>query len=82
MVLLPKENLLKSILNIGQRMNKLTYKESLQLIKDDAFLQEKRINIEECIESKDIPACLYCEEYEHCILLVDYTRTVASLIRS
>lgn len=63
-------------------MNKLTYKESLQLIKDDAFLQEKRINIEECIESKDIPACLYCEEYEQCILLVDYTRAVASLIRS
>ena len=63
-------------------MNKLTYKESLQLIKDDAFLQEKRINIEECIESKDIPACLYCEEYELCILLVDYTRAVASLIRS
>ena len=63
-------------------MNKLTYKESLQLIKDDAFLQEKRINIEECIESKEIPACLYCEEYEHCILLVDYTRAVASLIRS
>ena len=63
-------------------MNKLTYKESLQQIKDDVTLQEKRINIEECIESKDIPACLYCEEYEHCILLVDYTRAVASLIRS
>ena len=63
-------------------MNKLTYKESLQLIKDDAFLQEKRINIEECIESRDLPNCLYCDEYEQCILLVDYTRTVASLIRS
>ena len=63
-------------------MNKLTYKESLQQIKDDTFLQEKRIHIEECIASKDIPACLYCEEYEQCILLVDYTRAVASLIRS
>ena len=63
-------------------MNKLTYKEPLQLIKDDAFLQEKRTNIEECIISRDLPNCLYCEEYEHCILLVDYTRTVASLIRS
>ena len=60
----------------------MTYKESLQQIKEDAFLQEKRINIEECIESKEIPACLYCEEYEYCILLVDYTRAVASLIRS
>ena len=64
------------------RMNKLTYKESLQLIKDDTLLQEKRVEIDECIESRNIPACLYCEEYEHCILLVDYTRTVASLIRS
>lgn len=63
-------------------MNRMTYKESLQQIKDDAFLQEKRINIEECIESKDIPACLYCEEFEHCLLQIDYTRTVASLIRS
>ena len=63
-------------------MNKLTYKEYFQQINVDASLQEKRINIEECIESKDIPVCLYCEEYEHCILLVDYTRTVASLIRS
>ena len=63
-------------------MNKLTYKEPLQLIKDDAFLQEKRINIEECIESKDIPSCLYCGEFEHCLLQIDYTRTVASLIRS
>ena len=63
-------------------MNKLTYKESLQLIKDDAFLQEKRINIEECITSRDLSNCLYCEEYEHCILLVAYTRAVASLIRS
>ena len=63
-------------------MNKQILKEYFQQIKDDAFLQEKRINIEECIESKDIPACLYCEEYEHCILLVDYTRAVASLIRS
>ena len=63
-------------------MNKLTYKESLQLIKDDASLQEKRINIEECIESKDIPSCLYCGEFEHCLLQIDYTRTVASLIRS
>jgi hypothetical protein len=63
-------------------MNKLTYRESLQLIKDDNTLQEKRVEIEECIESRDVPACLYCEEYEHCILLVDYTRAVASLIRS
>ena len=63
-------------------MNKLTYRESLQLIKDDNTLQEKRNEIDECIESRNIPACLYCEEYEHCILLVDYTRTVASLIRS
>ena len=63
-------------------MNKLTYKESLQLIKDDNTLQEKRNEIDECIESRSIPTCLYCEEYEHCILLVDYTRTVASLIRS
>ena len=60
----------------------MTYKESLLLIKDDAFLQEKRINIEECIESKEIPACLYCGEFEHCLLQIDYTRTVASLIRS
>ena len=63
-------------------MNKLTYRESLQLIKDDNTLQEKRVEIDECIESRNIPACLYCEEYEHCILLVDYTRAVASLIRS
>ena len=63
-------------------MNKLTYRESLQLIKDDNTLQEKRVEIDECIESRDVPACLYCEEYEHCILLVDYTRAVASLIRS
>ena len=63
-------------------MNKQILKEYFQQIKDDAFLQEKRINIEECIESKEIPACLYCEEYEHCLLLVDYTRAVASLIRS
>ena len=63
-------------------MDKQVLKEYFQQIKDDAFLQEKRINIEECIESKNIPACLYCEEYEHCILLVDYTRAVASLIRS
>ena len=63
-------------------MNKLTYKESLQIIKDDVTLQEKRVGIDECIESRNIPACLYCEEYEHCILLVDYTRAVASLIRS
>ena len=63
-------------------MNKLTYKESLQLIKDDNTLQEKRNEIDECIESRGIPTCLSCEEYEHCILLVDYTRTVASLIRS
>lgn len=63
-------------------MNKLTYKESLQLIKEDTLLQEKRVEIDECIESRNIPACLYCEEYEHCILLVDYTRAVASLIRS
>lgn len=63
-------------------MNKLTYRESLQQIKDDTLLQEKRVEIEECIESRNIPTCLYCEEYEHCILLVDYTRTVASLIRS
>ena len=63
-------------------MNNLTYKESLQLIKDDNTLQEKRNEIDECIESRSIPTCLYCEEYEHCILLVDYTRTVASLIRS
>ena len=63
-------------------MNKLTYRESLQLIKDDNTLQEKRSEIEDCIESRNIPACLYCEEYEHCILLVDYTRAVASLIRS
>lgn len=63
-------------------MNKLTYRESLQLIKHDILLQEKRVQIEECIESRDIPACLYCEEYEHCILLLDYTRAVASLIRS
>lgn len=63
-------------------MNKLTYRESLQLIKDDTLLQEKRVQIEECIESRDTPACLYCEEYEHCLLLVDYTRAVASLIRS
>ena len=63
-------------------MNKLTYRESLQLIKDDNTLQEKRNEIDECIESRSIPTCLYCEEYEHCILLVDYTRTVASLIRS
>ena len=64
------------------KMNKLTYRESLQLIKEDTLLQEKRVEIEDCIESRNIPACLYCEEYEHCILLVDYTRTVASLIRS
>lgn len=63
-------------------MNKLTYRESLQLIKDDNTLQEKRSEIDECIESRDVPACLYCEEYEHCILLMDYTRAVASLIRS
>lgn len=63
-------------------MNKLTYKESLQLIKEDTLLQEKRVEIDECIESRNIPACLYCEEYEHCILLVDYTRAVAYLIRS
>ena len=63
-------------------MDKLTYRESLQRIKDDNTLQEKRVEIDECIESRDIPACLYCEEYEHCILLVDYTRAVASLIRS
>lgn len=63
-------------------MNKLTYRESLQLIKDDNTLQEKRVEIDECIESRDVPACLYCEEYEHCILLMDYTRAVASLIRS
>ena len=63
-------------------MNKLTYRESLQLIKDDNTLQEKRSEIDECIESRDVPACLYCEEYEHCILLVDYTRAVASLVRS
>lgn len=63
-------------------MNKMTYRESLQLIKDDNTLQEKRVEIDECIESRNIPACLYCEEYEHCILLVDYTRAVASLIRS
>ena len=63
-------------------MNNLTYRESLQLIKDDNTLQEKRSEIDECIESRNIPACLYCEEYEHCILLVDYTRAVASLIRS
>ena len=63
-------------------MNKQILKEYFQQIKDDAFLQEERINIEECIESKEIPACLYCEEYEHCLLLVDYTRAVASLIRS
>lgn len=63
-------------------MNKLTYRESLQLIKDDSTLQEKRVEIDECIESRDVPACLYCEEYEHCILLMDYTRAVASLIRS
>ena len=63
-------------------MDKQVLKEYFQQIKDDAFLQEKRINIEECIESKEIPACLYCEEYEHYILLVDYTRAVASLIRS
>lgn len=63
-------------------MNNLTYRESLQLIKDDNTLQEKQNEIDECIESRDVPACLYCEEYEHCILLVDYTRAVASLIRS
>ena len=63
-------------------MNRMTYKESLQQIKDDAFLQEKRINIEECIESRDLSACLYCEEFEHCLLQIDYTRAVASLIRS
>lgn len=63
-------------------MNNLTYRESLQLIKDDNTLQEKRVGIDECIESRNIPACLYCEEYEHCILLIDYTRAVASLIRS
>ena len=63
-------------------MNEQILKEYYQQIKDDATLQEKRINIEECIESKEIPACLYCEEYEQCILLVDYTRAVASLIRS
>ena len=63
-------------------MNEQILKEYSQQIKDDAFLQEKRINIEECIESKEIPACLYCEEFEHCILLIDYTRAVASLIRS
>ena len=63
-------------------MNKLTYRESLQLIKDDNTLQEKRVEIDECIESRDVPACLYCEEYEHCILLMDYTRAVASLVRS
>ena len=63
-------------------MNKLTYRESLQLIKEDTLLQEKRVEIEDCIESRNIPACLYCEEYEHCILLIDYTRAVASLIRS
>lgn len=63
-------------------MNKLTYRESLQLIKEDNTLQEKRVEIDECIESRDVPACLYCEEYEHCILLMDYTRAVASLIRS
>jgi len=63
-------------------MNNLTYRESLQLIKDDNTLQEKRVEIDECIESRDVPACLYCEEYEHCILLMDYTRAVASLVRS
>ena len=63
-------------------MNEQILKEYFQQINVDASLQEKRINIEECIESKEIPACLYCEEYEHCILLVDYTRAVASLIRS
>lgn len=63
-------------------MNKLTYRESLQLIKDDNTLQEKRVEIDGCIESRNIPACLYCEEYEHCILLMDYTRAVASIIRS
>ena len=63
-------------------MNEQILKEYFQQIKDDTFLQEKRINIEECIISRDLPNCLYCEEYEHCILLVDYTRAVASLIRS
>ena len=63
-------------------MNEQILKEYFQQINVDAFLQEKRINIEECIESKEIPACLYCEEYEHCLLQIDYTRTVASLIRS
>ena len=63
-------------------MNEQILKEYFQQIKDDATLQEKRINIDECIESRDVPACLYCEEYEHCILLVDYTRAVASLIRN
>ena len=63
-------------------MNNLTYRESLQLIKEDNTLQEKRVGIDECIESRNIPTCLYCEEYEHCILLIDYTRAVASLVRS
>lgn len=63
-------------------MNEQILKEYFQQINVDAFLQEKRINIEECITSRDLPNCLYCEEYEHCILLLDYTRAVASLIRS
>ena len=54
----------------------------LQQIKDSEILKQKKEEITECVDSYNIPSCLYCEEYEHCILLIDYTRAVASLIRS
>ena len=54
----------------------------LQQIKDSEILKQKKEEIAECVDSYNIPSCLYCEEFEHCLLQIDYTRTVASLIKA
>lgn len=54
----------------------------LQQIKDSEILKQKKEEIVECIDSYNIPSCPYCGEFEHCLLQIDYTRTVASLIKA